>query len=88
MVRRIDPRQNSVLLVAEDYLFRSDALSMFRFNITHEMFLELGGLPKIFSKKGYFVISFMFYHRGWQDETIRGALLVLAVLRGNLLPLD
>ena len=30
----------------------------------------------------------MFSHRGWQDETIRGALLVLAVVRGNLLPPD
>ena len=30
----------------------------------------------------------MFSHWGWQDETICGALLVLAVVRGNLLPPD
>ena len=64
MVRRIDPRQNSVQRptdwVAEDHLFSSDALSMYRFERTlemYEMYLKLGGLPTISVKRGYFVIS-------------------------------
>ena len=31
--QKIDPRQNSVLRFANDYLFSSDALSMFRFDM-------------------------------------------------------
>ena len=56
MVRRIDLRQNSVRRVADDYLFSSAALSMFRFDMTHdsrlEMFLKLGAYLKFQQKEG------------------------------------
>ena len=38
----IDPRQNSIRRVADNYLFNSAALSMFRFYVTLEMYLKLG----------------------------------------------
>ena len=37
MVQRIDMRQNSDRLVADDYLFSSDVLSMFKFEITQPL---------------------------------------------------
>ena len=40
MVGRIDPRQNSVPQVADEYFFSSAALSMFRFDMTLEMCLK------------------------------------------------
>ena len=50
MVRRIDLRQNSERRVADDYLFRSATLSMFRFDMTLDsrldLFLELGACRK------------------------------------------
>ena len=56
MVRRIDLRQNSVCQVADDYLFSSAALSMFRFDMTHdlrlEMFLKLWAYLKFQQKEG------------------------------------
>ena len=56
MVRGIDLRQNSVRRVADDYLFSSAALSMFRFDMTHdlrlEMFLKLGAYLKLQQKEG------------------------------------
>ena len=55
MVRRIDLRQNSVRRVADDYLLSSTALSMFRFDMTHdlrlEMFLKLGAYLKLQQKE-------------------------------------
>ena len=45
MTKRILPRQNSVQ-VADNYLFSSDALSMFRFDMTFEMYLKFGPLAK------------------------------------------
>ena len=55
MVRRIDLQQNSVRRVADDYLFSSAALSMFRFHMTHdlrlEMFLKLGAYLKFLQKE-------------------------------------
>ena len=51
MVRRIDLQQNSVRRVADDYLFSSAALSMFRFDMHQDlrlgMFFEIRGLAKI-----------------------------------------
>ena len=56
MVRRIDLRQNSVRRVADDYLLSSTALSMFRFDMNHdlrlEMFLKLGAYLKFQQKEG------------------------------------
>ena len=48
--------QNSVRRVADDYLFSSAALSMFRFDMTHdlrlEMFLKLWAYLKFQQKEG------------------------------------
>ena len=56
MVRRIDMRQNTLRRVADDYLLSSTALSMFRFDMTHdlrlEMFLKLGAYLKLQQKEG------------------------------------
>ena len=72
MVRRIDLRQNSVRRVADDYLFSSAALSMFRFDMTHdlrlEMFLKLGAYLKLQQKRGHFVIRYTrFIRKGKQQ---------------------
>ena len=40
LVTQYDPRQNSVHQVADDYLFSSDAFSMFRFDITSAIYLK------------------------------------------------
>ena len=57
MMRRIDPLQNSVCHVADNYLFSSAALSMFRFDITHDsrldMFLKLGAYLKFQQKRAF-----------------------------------
>ena len=57
MVRRIDLRQNSVRRIADDYLFSLAALSMFRFDMTHDlrlvMFLKLGAYLKFQKLQGH-----------------------------------
>ena len=40
MARKIDLRQNGVLGVADDYLFGSDVLPMFGFDLTSDMYLK------------------------------------------------
>ena len=45
-VKRIVLRQNSVHRVADDYILSSDALSMFSFDMTCEMYFKSGACPK------------------------------------------
>ena len=56
MVRKIDLQQNNVRRVADDYLFSSASPSMFRFDMTHdlrlEMFQKLGPYLKFQQKEG------------------------------------
>ena len=48
MVRRINLGQPSVRRVADDYLFSSDALSMSKFDMTHDSRLEMFFLQNSF----------------------------------------
>ena len=42
LVKIIDPPQNSIRRVADNYLFNSAPLSMFRFYMTLDLYLKLG----------------------------------------------
>ena len=53
MARKIDPRLKCVHQVANNYLFSSDALSIFRFHMTSEMYLKnFGVCLKVQQKEG------------------------------------
>ena len=52
LVKIIDPPQNSIRRVADNYLFNSAPLSMFRFYMTLDLYLKLGASIEFQEKQG------------------------------------